>query len=672
MRRKVKVGRPSRRHLTMTVIAAVIAFLFQTLPALAAQPGSGQLKDLNLEQLGNIEVTTASKEPESVWKTPAAVFVLTNEDIRRSGATSIPEVLRLVPGVEVSRVSSNTWAIGIRGFGSGFSKNVLVLIDGRSVYTPLFAGVYWDVQNVMLEDVERIEVIRGPGGTIWGANAVNGVINIITKDSKDTHGAIASAGAGNVDQGMGSARYGAGNSKFSYRVYGTGFGRAPEAHPDNLNYDDWQLGQAGFRTDWNASSRDSLTLQGDLYKGEVGQRVTIATYQPPAERDYFAAQDVSGGNLLAHWKRDLREGSDLQVQAYYDRTYRMGPQLGETRDTFDIDLIHHIANLPRQDIIWGLGGRWSPSQFIQTFPTVEFVPHNKSDNIYSIFGQDQVALVKKRLALTVGTKLQHNVYTGWEVQPSVRLLWTPQPHQSFWAAVSRAVRTPSRLEEDLQLTGLVAPNPPFFLRIADNGQVVSETLVGYEAGFRQLVNSRFYFDISLFHNDYDDLVGYGPLTFSMENTPAPPHLLYSVPFANSTKGQTDGIEIAPDLKISKWLQLRGSYSYLNLDLRAMPGSADAGTAVSDEGSSPHNEFSGQALFNLPRGFEFDSTVRYMSGLPAQSIKGYTTMDTRLGWRLNRHLDFSLVGQNLFAPRHAEFSSAIFIERSAYAKLTWTK
>ena len=668
---KVKAKWPALWPWARIIALALFAFL-SCGNASSAEPATNQLKGLDLEQLGNIEVTTASKEPEAVWKTPAAVFVLTNEDIRRSGATSIPEVLRLAPGVEVSRINSNSWAIGIRGFGSSFSKSVLVLIDGRSVYTPLFAGVYWDVQNVMLEDVDRIEIIRGPGGTIWGANAVDGVINIITKNAKETHGGLASATAGTEDRGMGSARFGAGGPRFSYRVYGTGFGRAPQYHLDHLDYDDWQMGQAGFRSDWDVNHQDSLTLQGDIYKGQVGQSTSIATYQPPEQHTYFAAQDVSGGNLLARWRRDLKQGSDLQVQAYFDRTSRFGRQLGETRDTFDIDLIHHIANLPRQDIIWGLGGRWSPSEFVQTFPTVEFVPHHKADNIYSVFAQDQIALVSKRLFLTVGTKFQHNVYTGWELQPSIRALWTPRQHQSFWAAVTRSVRTPSRVEEDLQLTGLISPEPPFFLRVADNGQVKSEILVGYEAGYRQLVSSRFYFDVSVFHNDYDDLVGFGPLTLSMENSPAPPHLLYSVPFANSVKGNTDGIEIAPDWKPTQWLQLRGSYSYLNLDLKPITGSADTGTVISDEGSSPHNQFTGGALLTLPRGFEFDNTLRYISALPAQLVKGFTTMDTRLGWRFARHLELSLVGQNLFAPRHAEFNSGILIERSAYARITWTK
>lgn len=669
----MKGNRPGLRPFVLIFLLAVVVFAFFPLRSnAAAQPASSQLKEMDLEQLGNIEVTTASKEPEEVWKTAAAIFVLTQEDIRRSGANTIPEALRFVPGVEVSRINSNSWAIGVRGFGNAFSKSVLVLIDGRSVYTPLFAGVYWDVQNVMLEDIDRIEVIRGPGGTIWGANAVDGVINIITKNAKDTRGGLASATAGNIDQGIGSARFGAGTSRFSYRIYGTGFGRAPEYHPDNLNYDDWQLGQAGFRSDWNITNQDSLTMQGDVYKGEVGQQVSIATYQPPEQRNYFAAQDVSGGNLLARWRRDLNSGSDLQVQAYYDRTSRFGRQLGDVRNTFDIDLLHHVATLPRQDIIWGLGGRWSPSEFFQTFPTVEFVPHNKADNIYSIFAQDQIALVNKRLWLTIGTKFQHNVYTGWEIQPSARLLWTPRSHQTFWAAVTRAVRTPSRIEEDLQLTGLITSDPPFFFRIADNGQVVSETVLGYEAGYRQLVNSHVYFDVSVFHNNYDDLVGFGPLTLSVENSPAPSHLLYSVPFANTVKGNTDGIEIAPDWKLNNWLRLRGSYSYLNLDLKNIPGSSDSGTVASDEGSSPHNEFSGQAFFTLPRGFEFDTSVRYLSALPAQSIKGYTTMGARLGWRFAPHFDLSLVGQDLFAPRHAEFSGGALMERSVFAKITWSR
>ena len=328
------------------------------------QANSEPLKQLSLAELGNVEVTTASKEPEKIWKTPAAIFVLTQDDIRRSGATSIPEVLRLVPGVEVARINSNQWSVNIRGLGSGFSKSVLVLIDGRSVYTPLYAGVYWDVQNVLLEDVERIEVIRGPGGTIWGSNAVNGVINIITKNAKDTRGTYASTSGGNVDQNESGVRYGgAHGNNLNYRAYAMGFGQNAEFHAGGGNYDAWQLGQAGFRTDSQLTDRDTLTVQGDLYKGNVGQQVAIASYSPPGQLNINGTQDVSGGNLLGRWRHELNSTSDVQVQAYYDRTYRLGPQLGETRNTFDIDLIHHFVLKQRNEVIWGLGARWSPERF---------------------------------------------------------------------------------------------------------------------------------------------------------------------------------------------------------------------------------------------------------------------------------------------------------------------
>src|ERR1700730_5418417 len=348
----------------------------------ADQTNSEPLKQLTLGELGNVEVTTASKEPEKISKTSAAIFVLTQDDIRRSGTTSIPEVLRLVPGVEVARISANQWSVNIRGLGSGFSKSVLVLIDGRSVYTPLYAGVYWDVQNVLLEDVERIEVIRGPGGTIWGSNAVNGVINVITRSAKDTRGSFASTSAGNVAPNESGVRYGAGHGNtMAYRAYAMGFGRSPEFHFDNNNYDAWQLGQAGFRTDSELTDHDTLTIQGDLYKGNVGQQVAIGNYSPPAQRIVNGTEDVSGGNLLGRWRHELSNTSDLQVQAYYDRTYRLGPQLGETRNTFDIDLLHHFVLKQRNEIIWGLGARWSPSEIIQAVPALNFAPHHQDDNI---------------------------------------------------------------------------------------------------------------------------------------------------------------------------------------------------------------------------------------------------------------------------------------------------
>jgi iron complex outermembrane receptor protein len=638
------------------------------------QETNAPLKQLSLAQLGNVEVTTNSKEPETVWRTPAAIYVLTQEDIRRSGATSIPEVLRLVPGVEVARIDSNQWAVGIRGFGNSFSKSVLVLIDGRSVYTSLFAGVYWDVQNVLLEDVERIEVTRGPGGTVWGANAVNGVINIITKSSKDTHGKLAAMGGGNVEQGNGRFHYGGGyGTNLNYRVYGMAFGRAPGFHSDGNNFDDWQLGQGGFRTDWDNQKRDTLTVQGDLYKGNVGQRVNIGYYSPPASLNVVGSQEVSGGNILGRWRRTVDAG-DIQVQAYYDRTYRLGPQLGETRNTFDVDFIHHLTLLPRQDFIWGVGARWSPSDFTQTVATVDFLPHHQSDNIYSVFLQDQIAIFRDKLQLTIGSKFEHNIYTGWELQPSARLLWTPSSHQTVWAAVSRAVSTPSQVDENLQLTGYTSVPFPFFLRIAGNPNFNSETLLGYEVGYRRLITPRLYLDVSLFHNKYNDLTSFGPFAFSVETNPSPAHLLLTLPWANGIMGSTNGGEISPDWKATRWLELKASYSYVSLDLKNRPGNADAGTLGLDKGSSPRHEVVVQSLFNLPKRFEFDPTYRYVSALPAQSVKSYSTMDLRFGWHFAGNLETSVVGQNLFQPNHMEFGISpgpmVGVGRSVYGQIIW--
>ena len=655
------------------LLAAFVHRSMATPPPAAA---SDSLKHLSLAELGNVEVTTTSKEPEQVWKTPAAVIVLTQDDIRRSGATSLPEVLRLVPGVQVSRSDTGHWSVGIRGFADQFSKSMLVLVDGRSIYTPLFAGVYWALQDgLMLEDIERIEVIRGPGATIWGANAVNGVINIITKSAKDSHGALATSGGGNIDQGIGAFRYGSGNNRnFDYRVYGKGFSRGAEFHPDDASYDHWRLGQMGFRTDWDVREKDELTIQGDIYKGGVGESVGIAVFNPPSQLDAQNAVAVSGGNLLARWRRELREGSDIQVQAYYDRTYALAPHYEETRNTFDIDFIHHLPLPGHQNFIWGLGARLSPSEFRQTVDGLNFTPAKISNNVYSGFVQDEVAIVPNRFSVTIGTKLEHNNYTGFEVQPSIRGLWTITPHQAVWASITRAVRTPSRIEEDGTIFGFALAAPPVYAEIDGNKTLSSETLLGYELGYRALLIPKFYVDVALFHNDYDDLVSLGASFVTLDTTPAPAHFSVHFPWVNGVKGKTDGIEIAPEWKPATWFQMKGSYSYLNLDLRLKPGSPDNQAVSLHEGSSPHNQATVQTRFNLPHGFEFDQTYRYVSALPAQGVEGYNTADVRFAWAATRQLEFSVAGQNLLQPQHPEFGRdpgpLVEIRRSFYAAITW--
>jgi iron complex outermembrane receptor protein len=646
----------------------------------AGQMKDKQLKQLSLEDLGKVVVTSVSKEPEQVWNTPAAIFVLTQEDIRRSGMTSIPELLRLVPGLDVARVNSNQWSISIRGFAGAFSKQLLVLIDGRSVYTPLFSGVYWNLQNLVLEDVERIEVVRGPGGTIWGANAVNGVINIITKRAKDTQGTLVAAGGGNVDQGTGTARYGGSAGKtFNYRIYGMGFVRGPESHPDGDGFDDWRIGQMGFRSDWKEGEKDDFSVQGDIYRGEIGERISLASFSPPSETFPDDQAVVSGGNLLARWQHTLGKGSDIQVQAYFDRTNFQDLQLGETRDTFDVDFVWHQRTRGKQVLTWGLGARVSPSNFIQTSPGVNFVPAKQTDSIYSGFVQYELPLAGDKLTLTGGTKLEHNNFSGFEYQPNARLLWRPTDRQSFWASVTRAVRTPSRVDQDVRFAILLsaAPPPPVYFDIEGDPNFSAERLIGYEAGYRTLVARRLYVDFAAFYNIYRDVQGFGPLAFGVATTPAPPHINIVVPFANSIQGNTAGAEIAPDFQVTRWWQVRGSYSFLHLGFRDAPGLTDVGNLLGTyEGSSPRHAVVFQSRFNMPSRLELDASYRFLSALPAQKVGAYQTADLRLGWRAAERVEFSVVGQNLFQPSHEEFGgnpwANIGMKRGVYAKLVWRR
>jgi iron complex outermembrane receptor protein len=657
-------------------VIAIVALL--PLPVAATEAddsshlGSDEtLAHLSLSELGDVEVTSASKTPETLRRVPAAIHIITQEDIRRSGATSLPEVLRLAPGVEVARIDSDHWSVGVRGFGDQFSKSVLVLVDGRNVYTPLFAGIYWGAQNVLLEDIDRIEVIRGPGGTIWGANAANGVINIITKDAQETRGSLATIGAGNVDRGIVGVRQGGGDASFAYRVYANGFGREPEAHTDGHAFDAWHMGQAGYRVDWIRSA-DQVTMQGDLYKATEGQSVVFGSFAPVSDVTSYDPVDLAGGNLLAKWRHTLAEG-DVQVQAYYDRTSIVGPQLVEARNTLDVDFVHH-RKLPRHDLRWGLGVRWSPSRFTQTVPSLDLASHETTDSIYSAFVQDEIALAVKRLSLTVGVKVEHNNYTGAESQPSARLLWTPTERHTFWAGVTRAVRTPSLLETDLRLDRFLIATPPTYLQVLGNAGFRVERNVGYEGGYRATAGDRLFVDVSAFHNRHDDVESFGNPSVVVETTPAPVHRLFVLPYENGVAGTSNGMEVAPDWKPLRWLQLKGSYSYLTIDVHNTPGVNDILNVVSTyEGSSPRHQMLLQPILTLPGGWEIDQTVRHISALPGRSVTAYTTLDARIGRTITRHLDVFVVGQNLLQAEHVEFGHdpgpVVAIRRAVFLSAT---
>jgi iron complex outermembrane recepter protein len=643
-----------------------------------AQPeqSGNPLKQLSLEELGSVKVTTASKEPEEVWKTPEAIYVITHDDIQRSGVTSIPEALRLAPGVEVARIDSNQWSIGIRGFGSRLCRAVLVLIDGRTVYTTLIAGTYWEVQDYVLEDVDRIEVIRGPGGTIWGPNAVNGVINIITKSSKETHGEYVSAGGGNEEQGFLNSRYGAGDGKnFDYRVYAKGFNRGPEYHPDNINYDRWRAAQVGFRMDWNKNDRDTFSLHGDIYDEGVGQSVAVVTYAPPYQQVVNSTAPLSGWNLTGHWKRVFSEGNDFQLEAYFDRTNRQEANFSDIRNTFDVDMMDRFRLPGRQEISWGLSARASMGDDKIVVSGLAFLPTNRTDELYTAFLQDEIGLINNKLSLSVGTKIIKTNYTDLQWEPDVRLLWTPTAHQSLWAAFTGAVRTPSDGERDFFLSGFIGLTPgglPYFARFNANRNFRSEQLHGYEVGYRQLFGKNFYVDVTGFFNRYgnlfsEDVTG-APY---IENFPPPTHILLPAEFGNGLIGTTGGGEIAPDWKVNDHWRLRASYSFLQMDIKKGPGSLDIGTASSIEGSSPKHQVMIQSAFDISKAFNLDLAYRYISWLPGQATPSYSTADARFAWQATKQMQLSVVGRNLFQPHHEEFGD-VGIKRSVYGQITWKR
>jgi iron complex outermembrane recepter protein len=637
-----------------------------------------RLGELSLEELGNVEVTTASRSPEQAWKTPAAVYVITQDDIQRSGVTTVPEALRLAPGVEVARIDSNKWSIGIRGFGSRLSRDVLVLVDGRTVYTTLLAGTYWEVQNVMIEDVDRIEVIRGPGATIWGPNAVNGVINIITKAPADTKGVMVSTRSGTLRQGGLDVRYGGSAGDVDYRVYVMGYVRGPEYHIDRNNYDQWRAAQGGFRLDWAANARDEITFQGDLYDEGAGETVSSVTYSPPGSRTVEGTALLSGGNFLTRWTRKQGEGRDLQVQMYYDRTNRTEPNFADYRDTIDLDFVNHLR-FTRQQFSWGAGARFSRGTNPTIVSGLYFLPHTRTDQLWTAFFQDEIEVVPNRLVLSLGTKLLKTNYTGPQFQPSVRLLWTPNDKNTVWTAFTHAVRTPSAAERAFYLSGFIgtANGLPFFARFNANPNFRSEQLNGYEAGYRRLFTKTLYFDTALFFNHYnglfsEDITG-APF---IEDTPAPTHILLPAEFGNGLLGTTKGIEVGPEWKPFKMWRVRATYSYVQMSIKKTANSQDIGSGPIVEGSSPKHEATLLSGLDLGKHFSFDATYRYVSQLNKLSVPAYSTADARFDWLPTSELKLSVVARNLLQPRHLEFASDpapnVAIKRSVYGQITWTK
>jgi iron complex outermembrane receptor protein len=644
---------------------------------------------MSLEALMDIQVTSVSKRAESLSDAAAAVFVITAEDLRRSGVTTIPDALRMVPGVQVGRIDANKWAITARGFNGRFANKLLVLLDGRSVYTPLYSGVYWDVQDTLLEDVDRIEVIRGPGATLWGANAVNGVINIVTKPSRDTRGLLLSGGVGTEERGFAGARYGAAVGEAgSYRVFAKAFRRdgAVDANGDDTA-DDWRALRAGFRSDWAVSPRDGLTVQGDVYTGETGSTEQIPVAVPPYTLIREPETESSGGNLLARWSRELSATSRFTFQAYVDHTRRDEPALvEETRDTFDLDFQHAFAPASRHDVVWGLGYRVTRDD---TEPglTGAADPSSRTDDLFSAFFQDDIALVADRLRLILGSKVEHNDYTDWEIQPTGRLVWTPHAQHTLWSSVSRAVRTPSRGEVDGSVDlWSVPPNPPqvplpVLVAVQPEGEFESEEVVALEVGYRFSPADNLLLDLAGFYNLYDNLRDAGLGQPTLVPDPQGPHLVQPVILDNTMDGKGYGVELAADWSPLEGWRLKAAYTYLKLDLEGAEAEIlDAGEGAFFEGNIPRHAFSLRSQADLTDTVELDLWLRYVDDLPGiadPAVDDYLTLDARLGWRPTQALEVSLVGQNLLGPRHFEAVSeggagarASQVERGVYAKVTW--
>ena len=646
-----------------------------------AQQQKPDLSDIGLDTLANTEITSVSRKGEKLSQAAAAVFVITQEDIRRSGLTSIPELLRMVPGVTVAQIDANKWAITARGFDERFADKILVLMDGRTVFDPLSSGIYWDVQDTIVEDIERIEVIRGPGATLWGANAVNGVINIITKKAKDTQSGLVTAGGGSQDGGSGAVRYGGTlRNRGYYRIFAKYIKQ--DAFTDSLGReatDGWHLLHGGFRTDWVLSGRDDLTIEGDLYKGNAGQSVPgLLSLSPPATGILDDRTNMSGGNLLGRWHRASSERVDTAFQMYFERADRDEARLlGEYRHTIDLDFEQQVRIGDHHDLVWGGDYRHAADSTAGTL-NLSFNPVGRGTNLYGAFLQDEITLVPDRFRVTLGSKLEHNYYSGFAVQPNVRLLWTVRPRYAIWMAISRASENSSRFDADIRVNENVFAGANGITTLVSSfgtHHLPPENVVAYELGQRGQVGKWLTFDVSAFYNHYTDRHTQEPGTPFFETNPPPLHLVLPTNIMSNISGETHGIEVFSQLRVTSFWNVSIGYSLFEIHLHASQDSQDFTTANDSEGSTPRHAFQVRSQLNLPHKFEFDDAVYYVGRLRGPQIPAYARVDARFGWRPTEHLEISIGAQNLLDPRHFEFGSGDFVEatqvgRNAYGKLTW--
>ncbi len=646
----------------------------------AATMTANEYFDMNIEELMQQTITSVAKTPQNFSDAAAAVFVITQDVIHRSGVTSIPEALRLAPGLQVARVGSSKWAVTSRGFSGNFANKLLVMIDGRTVYSPVFSGVYWDAQNTLLDDIDRIEVVRGPGATVWGANAVNGVVNIITKKASDTEGGLIVLGGGSHENFLSGLRYGTaiGNDIHgrAYLTYKKQDSFSLHETDEEAN-DDWESLQTGFRLDGEKAGRSTWTLQGDLYTNNENQTITPYWVQ---ESPYLSIKmddfEVSGWNILGRWQAELSQNSSWTVQAYYDYTNRDEAIMEQTHKTFDLDLQYQKQIGKRNSLVVGLAYRLVDTNFGNTFQ-VSVDPAKRSDNLYSGFIQNKTTLLSDCLWLTLGVKWEHNEFTGHELQPSARLLFKATEKQTVWAAVSRAVRTPSQFEESGSVAMAVVPvSSESIMEFSLNGseQYDSEELIAYEAGYRWLVLSNLSFDIAFYYNDYNELqtVGFEPL-----------QSLDKVYFENKMQGASYGVELVSDWQPATWSKFQFGYTYIGFDLDVDTASFSSNFDELTAYSSPKHQLSLQASINLNQDIHCNLLARYVGKLKisqdllsdGMQVDSYFALDANISWNIQENIELMLVGKNLLDSSHLEYVSEMYtapidIERSVYGKLSY--
>jgi iron complex outermembrane recepter protein len=641
-----------RRRRSRTLATAALACTVTS--AVAAHANDSTLSRLSLEELSSLEITSVSKRAEPLSDAPTSVFVITADDIRRSGAASLPEVLRLAPNLHVARASASGHSISARGSNGTAANKLLVLIDGRSVYTPLFSGVFWDVQDLMLQDIERIEVISGPGGTLWGTNAVNGIINVISRSARDTQGSLVSAAAGNRDAVL-AARHGTAlGDDASLRLYAKHTRRRHTETAAGTAVDDAvRHTQAGLRADWSGG-RDAVSVTGNAYEGRFGQPLP-GTINVTGFTLALGDIPVSGANLLARWTRELDDDGSLSVQAYYDRTSRtVPPTFAEALQIMDLQAQHSFRPAAAHQVVWGAQVRRSHDH-VRNSEIVAFLPAVVDQSWTSLFAQDEIAL-RDDLRLTLGARLEHNDYTGNEFLPNARLAWKAAPEQLLWAAASRTVRAPSRLDRDTFVPG----RPPFIL--AGGSRVRSELANVLEAGWRGRPAQDASMSVTAFHAEYDHL-----RTQQIDSSRT------FIEFENGMEGRVRGIEAWGTWEPRPHWRLSAGFTRLWQSLKLKPGSNDALAVAIAEGANPARQALLRSSLDIGPRTELDITARHVSALSAPAVPAYTALDVRWGWQVSDRVELALTGQNLLDPGHGEFTDlatrteigrALFVELTA--------